>query len=59
MIINENYDDIFGPGGAYAWPADLDVAEGFLRVPPGEKSSADCLTDYFFSHMLGFDQEYD
>ena len=59
MIINQNYDDIFGPGGAYAWPADLDVAKGFIRAAPGEKSSADCLTDHFFSHMLGFDQEYD
>ena len=57
--MNQNYDDIFGPGGPYAWPADLDVAKGFLRAAPGEKSSADCLNDWFFSHMLGFDQEYD
>jgi hypothetical protein len=57
--MNNNYDQEFGPGGAYAWPADLDVAKAFIRVAPTEKSSADCLTDYFFSHMLGFDQEYD
>ena len=57
--MNQNYDDIFGPGGAYAWPADLDVAKDFIRAAPGEKSSADCLNDWFFSHMLGFDQEYD
>ena len=59
MIIHQNYDDIFGPGGPYAWPADLDVAKEFIRAAPGEKSSADCLNDWFFSHMLGFDQEYD
>ena len=59
FIMNNNYDQEFGPGGAYAWPADLDVAKEFIRAAPGEKSSADCLTDHFFSHMLGFDQEYD
>ena len=45
--MNQNYDDIFGPGGAYAWPADLDVAKELIRAAPGEKSSADCLNDWF------------
>jgi hypothetical protein len=57
--MNQNYDQIFGPGGRYAWPADLDVAEALIRAALSAKSSADCLNDWFFSHMLGFDQEYE
>ena len=57
--MNKNYDQEFGPKGAYAWPSDVDVAEGLVRVAPTQKSSADCLNDDFFSHTLGFDQEYD
>ena len=57
MIINQNYDDIFGPAGAYAWPSDLDLAKEFIRVVSGEKSSADCLNDYFLSSL--FDSYYE
>ena len=54
-IVRKCIDQEFGLGGAYAWPSDVDVAEGLVRVAPTQKSSADCLTDDFFSHTLGFD----
>ena len=54
-----NYDQEFGPGGAYAWPADLDVAESFIEVAPEAKSSADCLDDDFFYQQLDYLDVYD
>ena len=55
--MNNTYEQEFGPGGAYTWPGDLDVAKEFIRAVPGEKSSANCLTDQFFSSM--FDSYYE
>jgi hypothetical protein len=57
--MNKNYDQEFGPGGAYAWPSDMDVAKALIRVAPGEKSSADCLTDDFFYDFLRSYEEED
>ena len=57
--MNKNYDQEFGLGGAYAWPSDLDVAEGLIRAAPTEKSSADCLNDYFFYNFLGSYEDED
>ena len=54
-----NYDQEFGPGGAHAWPADLDVAESFIEVAPDAKSSADCLDDDFFYQQLDYLDVYD
>ena len=48
----KDYNEEFGPGGIYAWPADLDVAGRLLEAAPCEKSSADCLDDDFFSEYL-------
>ncbi len=50
--MNKNYDRTFGPGGAYAWPADLDVAKPLIRVAPTKKSNADCLNEDFFHRLL-------
>jgi hypothetical protein len=51
--MNKKYDQEFGPGGAYAWPSDLNVEKALIRVAPTKKSSADCLTDYFFYDIFG------
>ena len=56
-ILNKNYDQEFGPGGAYAWPSDMHVAEALIRAAPTAKSSANCLSDYFFYQFLGSDQD--
>ena len=50
--MTKDYDQEFGPGGPYYWPADLDVAGRLLEAAPYEKSSADCLDDDFFSEYL-------
>ena len=48
----KDYDKEFGPGGWYAWPADVDVAGRFLTAAPYAKSSAECLDDDFFYEYL-------
>ena len=48
----KDYDKEFGPGGWYAWPADVDVAGRFLEAAPYSKSSAECLDDDFFGDYL-------
>ena len=51
--MNQNCDQEFGPGGAYAWPGDLSMAIAFLQAALWKRSSADCLNDYFFYTLLG------
>jgi hypothetical protein len=55
--MNKNYDQEFGPGGTYAWPSDLSVAKGLIEVAPTEKSSGDCLSNYFFHRFLGSEHD--
>ena len=50
--MTKDYDKEFGPGGWYAWPADVDVAGRFLEAAPYSKSSAECLDDDFFGDYL-------
>ena len=50
MIID--YDKEFGPGGCYAWPADVDVAGRFIEAAPSATSGPDCLNDdWYLSHL--------
>ena len=51
--MNKNYDQEFGPGGAYAWPGDPSTAMALIETVMWEKSSADCLGDYFLYMVLG------
>ena len=50
--MTKNYDQEFGPGGIYAWPGCLDVAERFIESVPYAKSSPDYLNDDFFYEYL-------
>ena len=52
--MNKNYDQEFGPGSAYEWPASRDIAERLIETALYRKSSLDCLNDYFFSESLDF-----
>ena len=40
-------------GGAYAWPGDPSTAMALIETVMWEKSSADCLGDYFLYMVLG------
>ena len=57
--MNKNYDQEFGPEGAYAWPGDLSMAMAFIKAALWGKSSADCLDDYFFYTLLGSYETYE
>ena len=52
--MTKNYDQEFGPGGIYAWPGCLDVAERFIESVPYAKSGPDYLDDDFFYEYLDF-----
>jgi hypothetical protein len=58
-FINKNYNQEFGPGGAYTWPSDQSVAMAFIEAVPWAKSSSDCLNEYFFYEILGYKQNLD
>ena len=52
--MTRDYDQEFGPGSIYEWPADPNIAERLIETALYKKSSSDCLNDYFFSRSLSF-----
>ncbi len=57
--MTRDYDQEFGPGGPYYWPADLAIAERLLQKAPYVKSTAECLdSDFFYQYLDHLDAPF-